>query len=235
MTRDTTPASSSSFKWREIVGFETPRSWLASPTVAAPALSRSTMPRRMGWARAVNASLAISLTILSTVRRREQWRRRRNAGAQGRNARGVAGRARRATGRRKGAHPPQRRAGGAPPGAAVGADRKGLQLRDRGRHEVPRRPVRRALAAADLPLHVWPEVRDRLHRLLVDRRHAQPAGAPSRGARRDDDLRFARATRQAARLQGADGLELRLGLVGRQRLQLRFRPLAHRGGCAAVP
>ena len=38
----------------EIVGLETPRPRLASPTVAAPALSRSTISRRIGWASAVN-------------------------------------------------------------------------------------------------------------------------------------------------------------------------------------
>jgi hypothetical protein len=31
--------------------------------VVAPALNRSTMSRRVGWARALNTSLAISLTI----------------------------------------------------------------------------------------------------------------------------------------------------------------------------
>ena len=66
ITRVTTPASSSSFRWREIVGFETPKSRVTSPTVAVPALSRSTMSRRSGWARALNVSLAILLTIYGT-------------------------------------------------------------------------------------------------------------------------------------------------------------------------
>src|SRR5919197_1535288 len=51
-----------------MVGFETPRSRVASPTVAAPRLSRSTMSRRVGWARALNVSLAIGLTIYSRLR-----------------------------------------------------------------------------------------------------------------------------------------------------------------------
>src|SRR6266511_360982 len=46
-----------------MVGLETPRSRLASPTVAAPLLSRSTISRRIGWASAAKASLAIMLTI----------------------------------------------------------------------------------------------------------------------------------------------------------------------------
>src|SRR5829696_3845300 len=62
ITRVTTPASSSIFGCREMLGFDTPRSRLASPTVAAPPLRRSTISRRVGCASAANASLAISLT-----------------------------------------------------------------------------------------------------------------------------------------------------------------------------
>src|SRR5207237_1098060 len=63
ITLVTTPASSSIRRCREIVGFETPRSPVTSATVAPPALSRSTMSRRSGCARALNGSLAILLTI----------------------------------------------------------------------------------------------------------------------------------------------------------------------------
>src|SRR4029450_4600808 len=69
-----------------MVGLETPRPWLASPTVAAPPLRRSTISRRIGWASAVKASLAITLTIFcrsaedeggapcrSTLGTRDQW------------------------------------------------------------------------------------------------------------------------------------------------------------------
>ena len=55
--------------------------------------------------------------------------------------------------------------------------------------------------------------------------------APER-ARRDDALRVAGTAREAAGLQAADGLELPLGVGGRQRLQLRPRLLAHRGADA---
>src|SRR4029078_6667760 len=65
ITRLTTPASSSVLRCREIVGFETRKSPLTSATVALPPLSRSTMSRRSGWARALNGSLDILLTILS--------------------------------------------------------------------------------------------------------------------------------------------------------------------------
>ena len=54
------------------------------------------------------------------------------------------------------------------------------------------------------------------------------------GLRRDDDLRLARADREAARLSGADGLELQLGVQPRKRLQLRLRRIG-RGGHDARP
>ena len=43
--------------------FETPRPRLASPIVAAPPLSRSTISRRIGCASAAKVSLVIALTI----------------------------------------------------------------------------------------------------------------------------------------------------------------------------
>src|SRR5205814_292324 len=70
ITRLTTPASSSSFRCREMVGLETPKSRVTSPTEAGPRLSRSTMSRRVGCARAANASLAILLTIYGKETRR---------------------------------------------------------------------------------------------------------------------------------------------------------------------
>jgi hypothetical protein len=63
ITRLTTPASSNIFRCREMVGLDTPKSPLTSPTVAAPPLSRSTISRRSGCASALNTSLAIVLTI----------------------------------------------------------------------------------------------------------------------------------------------------------------------------
>jgi hypothetical protein len=47
-----------------MVGLDTPRSRLASPTVVAPPLSRSTIWRRIGCPRAANESFASSLTML---------------------------------------------------------------------------------------------------------------------------------------------------------------------------
>src|SRR5262249_34985121 len=58
-----TPASSSTFTCREIVGFDTPKPSVASPIGTGPRASRSTIARRIGWASALNGSLAITLTI----------------------------------------------------------------------------------------------------------------------------------------------------------------------------
>ena len=44
--------------------------------------------------------------------------------------------------------------------------------------------------------------------------------------------RVARATRQIARLQATDGVDISLGLLVRRRLQLRFQYLDHRGTAA---
>src|SRR5215211_1793747 len=61
--RTTTPARSSTFRCFEIVGFETPKPPVTTPTVAGPRARRSTIPRRIGWATALNGSLPIWVTI----------------------------------------------------------------------------------------------------------------------------------------------------------------------------
>src|SRR5215510_4656118 len=65
--RTTTPARSSTFRCFEIVGFETPKPPVTTPTVAGPRARRSTIPRRIGWATALNGSLAIRLTIAHPI------------------------------------------------------------------------------------------------------------------------------------------------------------------------
>src|SRR5829696_1651745 len=62
-TRSTTPVSSRTFRCLEIAGFDTPKPAVASPTVAGPAASRSTIPRRIGCDSALNESLTIRLTV----------------------------------------------------------------------------------------------------------------------------------------------------------------------------
>ena len=56
--------------------------------------------------------------------------------------------------------------------------------------------------------------------------------APRPPRRRDDAVRVARPAREAARLPRADGLDVPVGVLSRQRLQLRLRDLAHGGGAA---
>lgn len=47
-----------------MVGFESPKCFVAEPTVVDPRASFSTIPRRTGWASAANESLVITLTML---------------------------------------------------------------------------------------------------------------------------------------------------------------------------
>src|SRR5215217_2948077 len=67
-TRFTTPVSSRTFRCFEIAGFETPKSAVAAPTVAGPLASRSTIPRRIGCASALNESLTTRLTVATLAR-----------------------------------------------------------------------------------------------------------------------------------------------------------------------
>src|SRR3954452_1565310 len=117
-----------------MVGFETPRSRVASPTVEAPPPRRSTMSRRIGWARALNGSLAILLTIYSS--RTSTRQEVRHAGAHSGNPGGVASGARSAAGGGEGAHTAGRRAHEEAAGAPVGGGREGLPLRDGRREQV---------------------------------------------------------------------------------------------------
>src|SRR5215211_5766493 len=67
ITRVTTPVSSSTFRCFVIAGFETPKPCVASPTVAGPAASRSTIPRRIGCDSALNESLTTGLTVATAA------------------------------------------------------------------------------------------------------------------------------------------------------------------------
>src|ERR687888_380501 len=96
------------------------------------------------------------------------------------------------------------------------------------------RALRWTIAAARLPLHVRPELRDRLPDLLVDgRRHRRPAPAPAR-SRRDVRIRLTSTAGEAAGLQTPHGLEYSLGLHRAHRLQLRPRLLEQRRADARV-
>ena len=88
------------------------------------------------------------------------------------------------------------------------------------------------LAASRLPLHVRARLHGGLSVLLGDRRRLQRLRRPSREPRRHALGGVAGAARQAAGLQAADGVDVSLGVVARQRLQLRLQRLVHRGAAA---
>ena len=90
----------------------------------------------------------------------------------------------------------------------------------------PGRPVPRALAAARLPLHVRARVHGGLPVLLGDRGRLQRLRRPPRQPRRHALRGVAGAAGEAAGVQAADGLELPVGVVVRQRLQLRLPRVA---------
>ncbi len=99
--------------------------------------------------------------------------------------------------------------------------------------EVARRPLRRQLAAARLPLHVRPRLGRGLPELLLaDGPRRDPAG-PSRAPRRQLRRRLARTAGEAARVPLADGVDVPVGVVVRARLQLRLQGLLDRRAAAA--
>ena len=77
-----------------------------------------------------------------------------------------------------------------------------------------------------------PEYAGRLPVVLGDRRRLQRLRRPPGAPRRRADRGVARSDRRAAGLQAAHGLDLPLGLVAGQRLQLRLQHLVHRGAAA---
>ena len=108
-----------------------------------------------------------------------------------------------------------------------GPSRQGVSVRDRRGDRFAGQPLQRALATPRLSL----DVRARLPgRLLVCRRSRTASTAPSFTWRiRRHALRgVAGSPRETAGVQAADGVEFPLGLVVRQRLQLRLRGGIHR-------
>src|SRR6266700_1297034 len=130
---------------------------------------------------------------------------------------------------REGADAARRRAGAAAAAAALGPDRPGVPLRDRRRHGVPRRSFPGTLAAARLSLHVRARVRRRVPVLLGDRGRLRRLRRPPRQPRRHALRGVAGSARETAGLPAADGLELPLGVLVRQRLQLRLPGGGHQG------
>ena len=126
----------------------------------------------------------------------------------------------------------QRRAGAAAAGTAVGPDRQGVSIRDRRGKRLAGRPVQRALAAPRLSLHVRARLQGRLPVLLDDRGRVQRLRRAPGEPRRHAFGGIARAAREAAGVQAADGLDVSLGVLARRRLQLRLQRLVHRGAAA---
>ena len=85
------------------------------------------------------------------------------------------------------------------------------------RAQVPGRAVRRPQPADRAPPDVRAGVERRLPRLLLPGRAHRRAGAAPRAARREHRRRLARAAGQAAGLQGAHGVALRVGVRRRAR------------------
>ena len=132
----------------------------------------------------------------------------------------------------EGAHAAQRRAGAAAAGAAVGSDRQGVSLRHRRGERLAGGPLPRALAAPRLPLHVRARLHGGLSVLLGDRGRVQRLRRPPGQPRRHAVGGVAGAAREAAGVQAADGVDVSLGVLVRQRLQLRLQRRVHRGAAA---
>jgi hypothetical protein len=112
-------------------------------------------------------------------------------------------------------HAAKRCARAAAPGAAVGPRRQGLPVRHRHRRRegFARRSLPRALAASRLSFHVRAGLQGELHFLLVDRRRLQRHRSAPREPRRDALGGIAGAACEAEGVQGADGLDLSLGVI----------------------
>ena len=81
-----------------------------------------------------------------------------------------------------------------------------------------------------LSLHARPGLGAGLPELLAARRSLRRRGGPSRAARRRLRRRLARAARPDRKVRAAHGLALQMGVVVRQRLQLRLPRVGDAGG-----
>ena len=119
---------------------------------------------------------------------------------------------------REGAHAAQRRRCEAETEAAVGSDRQGVSIRDRRGQSLAGRPLPRALTAPSVSLHVWARLHGGLPGLLGDRRRLRRPGSPLGQPRRHTFSGVAGASREAAGVQAADGVDVPLGIIARERL-----------------
>ena len=106
---------------------------------------------------------------------------------------------------------------------AVGSDRQGVSIRHRRRRRLARGPLPRPLAAPRLSLHVRAGLQGGLSVLLDDRRRVRRLRRHLANHDVDVEGGVARAAREAAGVQAADGLDVSLGVLVRQRLQRRLQ------------
>jgi len=123
-----------------------------------------------------------------------------------------------AAGGGEGAHTAQRRPCPAEAEAAVGSDRQGVSIRHRRGQRLAGRPLPRALTAPCISLHVRARLHGGMSGLLGDRRRLRRLGSPPGQPRRHTFSGVARASREAAGVQAAYGVDVSLGIIARQRL-----------------
>src|SRR5215469_2162986 len=84
------------------------------------------------------------------------------------------------------------------------------------------RPLQRAFADPSLPLHVWIQLHGWVSVLLGNRGWVQRLGRPPGEPRCHALGGVSCAARKAVGVQAADGVDVSLGVIARQRLQLRL-------------
>ena len=102
-------------------------------------------------------------------------------------------------------------------------DRQGVSIRDRRGERLAGGPLPRALAAPRLPLHVRARLHGGVPVLLGDRGRVQRVRRPPGEPRRHAVGGVAGAAREAAGVQAADGVDVSLGVLVRQRFQRRLQ------------
>ena len=118
----------------------------------------------------------------------------------------------------EGAHATQRRPCAAAAEAAVGSDRQGVSIRDRRGQSLAGRPLPRALTAPRVSLHVRTRLHGGVSGLLGDRRRLRRLGSPPSQPRRHIFSGVAGASSEVAGVQAADGMDVPLSILARERL-----------------
>src|SRR5947199_1065869 len=144
-------------------------------------------------------------------------------------ARGMARGAQGASGKGKGIHAAARPAERRAARDAVGEGGQALRVREAGGQGDAGRPLRRPAPADRVPLHVRPGVGGRVPELLLPVRPYRRRRRAPRAARRDAAGGVASASPADRSVQEAHGLALPVGVVARDRLQLRLSRVVQEG------